>query len=88
MQELGDLAGDYLGTRFKVRAVPTAVLKPLFSIMGLFVPGIGDMGAMTAWFDTGKYVANTSRQSQVFGPVPTPEDAVARFAGSLGHNRS
>jgi hypothetical protein len=40
---------------------------------------------MVDWFDTGNYVADTTRQGEVFGPVPTAEDAVARFAGSLGH---
>lgn len=40
---------------------------------------------MLAWFETGKYVADTSRQAEVFGPPPTAENAVARFARSLGH---
>jgi hypothetical protein len=44
-----------------------------------------DMSAMFDWFETGKYVADTSRQAEVFGPVPTAEEAIARFARSLGH---
>ncbi|SDB87159.1 Uncharacterized conserved protein YbjT, contains NAD(P)-binding and DUF2867 domains [Raineyella antarctica] len=44
-----------------------------------------DMRAMVAWFDTGRYVADTTRQGQVFGEVPTPEEAIARLAVSLGH---
>lgn len=46
---------------------------------------VKDMSSMLAWFETGKYVADTSRQAEVFGPVPTAETAVARFARSLGH---
>ncbi|MPM89306.1 hypothetical protein SDC9_136415 [bioreactor metagenome] len=44
-----------------------------------------DMRAMAEWFDTGRYVADPTRQGQVFGPVPTPEDAIARFLVGLGH---
>jgi hypothetical protein len=43
------------------------------------------MGAMVDWFGTGRYVADTTRQAQVFGPVPTAEHAVARLVHSLGH---
>lgn len=40
---------------------------------------------MFDWIDSGRYVADVSRQEEVFGPAPTPEDAVARFAAQLGH---
>jgi hypothetical protein len=49
------------------------------------MPTFKDMGAMVAWFSTGKYVADTTRQREVFGPVPTAEDAIGRFITSLGH---
>jgi hypothetical protein len=48
---------------------------------------VKDMAAMMRWFETGKYVADTSRQREVFGPVPTAEDAITRFVRSLGHAR-
>ena len=35
---------------------------------------------MVDWFATGKYVANTHRQAELFGAVPTAEEAIARFA--------
>ena len=85
MQEVANIAGQLTGDKIKVRAVPTGLVKILASVVGLVVPGIKDMGAMAAWFDTGKYVANTTRQTTVFGPVPTPEVAIANFARSLGH---
>lgn len=44
-----------------------------------------DMQAMIDWFNTGQYVADPTRQGQVFGEVPTPEDAIARFLTGLGH---
>lgn len=44
------------------------------------------MGALSAWFDTGNYVADTTRQAEILGAPPTPEDAISRFATSLGHH--
>lgn len=44
-----------------------------------------DTGAMAAWFQSGRYVADTTRQREVFGAVPTAEDAIARPVTSLGH---
>lgn len=85
MQEIADIASRLTGQTVKVRAVPAVLLRVVTAVAGLFVPGIKDMGAMVAWFETGKYVAQTNRQAQVFGPPPTAEDAVASFAQSLGH---
>ena len=46
---------------------------------------VKDLGAMMSWFQTGQYVADPARQREVFGQVPTAEDAVARLLRSLGH---
>lgn len=35
-----------------------------------------DMMAMIEWFDTGRYVADTTRQAAVFGAVPSAEDSI------------
>jgi len=40
---------------------------------------------MMRWFETGGYVADPTRQREVFGPVPTAENAIARLVRSLGH---
>ena len=40
---------------------------------------------MMRWFQTGGYVADPTRQREVFGQVPTAEDAITRFVSSLGH---
>ena len=44
-----------------------------------------DMSEMLRWFQTGGYVADPTRQREVFGQVPTAEDAIARLIRSLGH---
>ena len=53
--------------------------------VGRFNPMVKDMGAMMRWFQTGRYVADPTRQGDVFGQVPTAEDAIARFLRGLGH---
>ncbi|MGX5210306.1 hypothetical protein ACWKT3_16690 [Streptomyces violaceus] len=59
------------------------------SVVGRFNPVVKDMVAMFGWFDTGRYVADPRRQEQLFGPVPTAEEALARFADErVAHRRS
>jgi phenylalanine-4-hydroxylase len=43
------------------------------------------MAAMMRWFQTGQYVADPTRQREVFGHVPTAEDAIAKLIRSQGH---
>lgn len=81
MEEVAAIASRLLGRRITVSSLPTPVLR----MMGLAVPLMKDMAAMVDWFATGNYVANTQRQAELFGAVPTAEEAIARFAQSLGH---
>ncbi|GAA5191690.1 NAD(P)H-binding protein [Arthrobacter gyeryongensis] len=85
MQDIADLASTFAGEQVRVRSMPAGLVHALGALMGPFVPMVKDVSSMLAWFETGKYVADTSRQAEVFGPVPTAENAVARFARSLGH---
>lgn len=43
-----------------------------------------DMMAMFRFFQTGKYIADTHRQAELFGPVPKVEDAVRGMLSGLG----
>ncbi len=43
-----------------------------------------DMMAMFRFFQTGKYVADTRRQAELFGPVPKVEDAARQMLTDLG----
>ena len=54
-------------------------------LLGPVLPMVKDMAAMNDWFQTGRYVADTTRQREVFGTVPTAEDAIARLVTSFGH---
>lgn len=43
-----------------------------------------DMMAMLRFFQTGKYVADTRRQAELFGPVPKIEEAAREMLAGLG----
>ena len=86
MQDIAGIATELLGEPVSVRAIPVLPLVLAGTLAAPVMPALKDMSTMFAWFATGKYVADTHRQAEVFGPPPTPEDAVARFAQSLGHS--
>lgn len=83
MREVARLLGSRAGRPVTVRAVPPAVIRAAAALVGPFKPIVKDMAAMFRWFDTGRYVADTTRQTQLFGPAPTVEDAIARLATEL-----
>jgi uncharacterized protein YbjT (DUF2867 family) len=85
MQEVAGIAGRLLGKRIRVRTIPAGPLRAVGAVLAPINPLAQDMGAMAAWFQSGRYVADTTRQREVFGPVPTAEDAIARLVVSLGH---
>jgi uncharacterized protein YbjT (DUF2867 family) len=85
MQQIAEISGRLLGQQIRVRTVPAGLIRAAAAVVGPFSPMAKDMDAMMRWFQTGQYVADPTRQREVFGQVPTAEDAISRFAGSLGH---
>ena len=85
MHQIAQISGRLLRKHVGVRSVPAGVVNTAAGVVGRFNPMVKDMGAMMRWFQTGRYVADPARQREVFGEVPTAEDAIARFLRSLGH---
>jgi uncharacterized protein YbjT (DUF2867 family) len=85
MQDDAEISGHLLGKKIRVRSIPNGPIRAIGAGLGWAVPMVKDMGAMVAWVETGKFVANTTRQAEVFGSVSTAENAIARFATRLGH---
>ncbi|ABM08525.1 SDR family oxidoreductase [Paenarthrobacter aurescens] len=85
IHEAAELAGRRAGKQVKVVSIPSGAIAALGKVTSKVLPLVADMASMVAWFETGKYVADTTRQEQVFGPPPTPEDAIARVAERYGH---
>ncbi|MGM7778461.1 SDR family oxidoreductase [Arthrobacter sp. KNU-44] len=75
IQDIADISARMLGRQIELVLTQMNPLNPMAK----------DLGAMIDWFGTGRYVADTSRQREVFGPPPTAEDAVGRLLTSLGH---
>lgn len=82
--EATDVLSTAAARPVKVRAIPSTVTRTASALVGRFVPMIKDMAAMFTWFDSGSYVADTTRQHELFGPPPTPEDAIGRLVRQLG----
>ena len=85
IQEVAQVAGRLLRREIRVRTIPAGVINGLSTVAGRFSPMVNDMGSMLRWFQTGRYVADPTRQREVFGEVPTAEGAIARLVQRLGH---
>jgi uncharacterized protein YbjT (DUF2867 family) len=83
MQEIAQISGQLLGQQIRVRSMPGGLINTAGALIGKFSPMVKDMTAMMSWFQTGRYVADPTRQREVFGQVPTAEDAITRFVRSL-----
>jgi len=83
-RELASLAAARLGRPIKVRSVRWPVIATAAAVVGRFNDQVNDLGAMLRYFQTGRYVADPQRQAEVFGAVPTAEDAVERLLRDAG----
>jgi uncharacterized protein YbjT (DUF2867 family) len=81
MRDIATLTGTALRRRVRLLNV-APIASVAFAVMSRFNPQVDDFRAMFRFFATGRYVADTTRQAELFGPVPTAEAAVDRWAGS------
>lgn len=85
IEEIANIAGQHLDTRIKTTVIPGRALSAVSALIGWANPTVKDMSRMFGWFQTGNYLADTTRQEKVFGPPPTPEAAIAAYLSELGH---
>ena len=81
--ELAEIFTRLLGREVKPSVGSLLVIKTVGTIGGLFLPFMRDMMAMGRYFETGKYVADTKLQGELFGHVPTIEDTARRALADL-----
>ena len=80
-KQLAEVAGRILGRDLELVTMdPSQMRRP-----GTSDEGRNDMSAMFDYFRSGRYVADTQRQAEVFGPVPLAEDVMRRRLAALGH---
>jgi uncharacterized protein YbjT (DUF2867 family) len=86
-REVALLTSSALGHRVRTIAIPPAVLSAGLGLAARFSEQAADLRAMSRFFGTGQFVADTRRQYEVFGAVPAAEDAIRRWASSEPHTR-
>lgn len=82
MQEIADLAREALGRPVRLVKLPWGLVRGVGGLVGRVDDGVGDMTAMLRFFASGRYVPDTGPAAELFGGVPTPEEAVRRWADS------
>jgi uncharacterized protein YbjT (DUF2867 family) len=82
MRDAARLSGAALGRRVRLITIPWPLLNGGLALAGRFSEQFADLRAMLRFFATGAYVADTTRQKELFGAVPTAEDAMHRWAAS------
>ena len=86
LRDIADISSRLLGRHIGVRSIPGGVVSTAGRLLGGVMPMARDMSSMMEWFATGRYVADTTRQREVFGTVPSAEDAITRYLTALGHH--
>jgi uncharacterized protein YbjT (DUF2867 family) len=79
--EIAALCSKILGRRIRPRVMPAGIM---FGVMGLFNPRMRDFASMLRYFLKGTYIADTSAQAELFGPVPSIEDSLRRALKDAG----
>jgi len=80
-RELAGIAAGIIGRDLDVVEVdPTQLRFP-----GMSDQARNDLVAMFDYFRSGRYVADTRRQAEVFGSVPSAEDTMRRRLAALGY---
>ena len=82
--ELAAAFGQLMGRPVRLQAIPYRPVRALMGVGGLVRPMVADFGHMIDFFFSGRYIADTSRQAELFGPVPTIEDALRRYLREAG----
>jgi len=80
-RELAGIAARIIGRDLDVVEVDPAQMR----FPGMSDEARNDLVTMFEYFRSGRYVADTRRQAEVFGSVPTAEDAMRRRLAVLGH---
>lgn len=79
MNEVAELSAAQLGKPVKVRHVRWPLLSGVMRAVGRLDARVTDSRAMLQFFQTGRFVADPTRQARLLGPVPSAEDAISRW---------
>jgi uncharacterized protein YbjT (DUF2867 family) len=84
MREVARISSNVLGREIRVRTVPWWLLNLVLGAVGRFSGQAADIRKMVSYFQCGRYVADPTRQREVFGQVPSAEEGAARWLRGAG----
>jgi uncharacterized protein YbjT (DUF2867 family) len=79
MRQVAALSSAQLGRTVKVMHIPWPLLNAVMGALGRLDSRAADSRGMFAFFRTGRFVADPTRQGQLLGPVPSAEEAIGRW---------
>jgi uncharacterized protein YbjT (DUF2867 family) len=79
LREVAAITSDLVGRRISVRAIPWPVLNTALGVVGRFSEQAAETRQMVKYFQSGRFVADPTRQQQVLGAVPRAEQALTRW---------
>jgi uncharacterized protein YbjT (DUF2867 family) len=79
MEDLRAIISRSIGERVALRTIPRWLMEAVLAPLSWGVPMAKDIRAMFRYIWSGRYVADTRRQAEVFGAVPSAEDAIGRW---------
>lgn len=82
--EMAELITQITGKPLSRWVVPWGVLRLLVRLVKPFSELGYDLIRMFLFFGTGKFISDTTKQEQFFGPAPTARDAITRWANDNG----
>ena len=74
------MISEVTGKPLSLWVMPWMVLSVLVRLIKPFSELGYDLIQMFLFFRSGKFVSNTTKQEQFFGPVPTAREAITRWA--------
>ena len=82
-KELAELISKATGKPIKLWVVPWMVFSVLVRLVKPFLELGYDLMQMFLFFRTGKFVSDTTKQEQFFGPAPTAQEAIKKGSSRL-----
>ncbi len=83
-RELAQRFSKLRGREIKLRAIPWPLISATMRVAGLFSRKVRDFRSLFAYFASGKYVADTRAQAEVFGETPAVDESLRHYLEEKG----
>ncbi len=83
-RELAQRFSKLRGREIKLRAIPWPLISAMMRLAGLFSRKVRDFRSLFAYFASGKYVADTRAQAEVFGETPAVDESLRHYLEEKG----